>query len=252
MCRRGPPALILSDNGTNFHGAEGELRTALGKINQTDLVAKTQYTVPGQRITEWRFITPRAPHMGGAWERMVRTVKNVLYSVVKERFPREEILRNLLVEVENIINSRPLTYLPISPETNEALTPNHILRMSGKILTSPIPSDANLEIGRKSWRYSQQLANQFWKRFVLEYLPEVTRRTKWHQDTPPLKVGDCVLLIDESAPRNVWEKGVIEVLIKGNDGKARTAEVRTARARRRRPVAKLALLEMDIVGNPQK
>lgn len=54
--------------------------------------------------------------MGGAWERLVRSVKTVFYNITVTRAPSDELLRGTLSEVENIINARPLTYVPIEHE----------------------------------------------------------------------------------------------------------------------------------------
>jgi hypothetical protein len=243
MCRRGPPKEILSDNGTNMHGAENELKEALQEVNRELMMTKGQLVVPGGRITKWKFITPRAPHMGGAWERLVQAVKRAFYASLKEKAPREDVLRNLVIEAENIVNSRPLTYQPIDPELPEAITPNHLLRMSGKVLVTP-PVNEDEEYSRKEWRFSQQLADEFWKRFVAEYLPDLTRRTKWYTDQKPIELGDCVIIVDDKAKRNCWEKGIVEKLHESVDGKIRTATVRTAKAIRTRPVAKLAILDV--------
>jgi hypothetical protein len=123
MSRRGPPKIIFSDNGTNMHGAEGELRKCVQEIDQANLQSNAQLPLPGHMKTEWKFITPRAPHMGGAWERLVRSVKNVLYACLKERFPKPGVLQNFMIEAESVVNSRPLTYMPVDPETNETITP---------------------------------------------------------------------------------------------------------------------------------
>ncbi|GBP67708.1 hypothetical protein EVAR_40479_1 [Eumeta japonica] len=74
----------------------------------------------------WKFIPPVALHMSGVWERMIKTIKSSLYAVLKGRKPREETLHILLLEVEHIINSRPLT--PVEHDLNrKALTPSHFL-----------------------------------------------------------------------------------------------------------------------------
>jgi hypothetical protein len=243
MCRRGPPKQIWSDNGTNLHGAHAELKRAIEELDVNRLQAEGQSKLPGTEVVDWKFITPRAPHMGGSWERMVRSIKTVLYVCLKEKSPKEEVLRNLLIEAESIVNSRPLTYQPIDPEIGEAITPNHILRMSGKIVSSPGKFDSK-EICTKLWRHSQQLAEEFWRRFIREYLPDLTKRTKWYVDQKPVEEGDVVIIVDEDAPRNVWEKGIVTALHAGPDGKVRTATVRTASRVRRRPVAKLAVMDV--------
>lgn len=50
--RRGCPAEIYSDNGTNMHGADREMREAVREE-------------ASRRGIVWRFITPAAPFMGG-------------------------------------------------------------------------------------------------------------------------------------------------------------------------------------------
>jgi hypothetical protein len=142
-----------------------------------------------------------------------------------------------MIEAESLVNSRPLTYVAVEAKTSEALTPNHLLRMSRKIAYSPGEFE-KAEYSKKIWRYSQQLTNEFWKRFVREYLPEITTRTKWYQDQRPIQVGGLVIIVDDLAPRNSWERGVVDVLYPGPDGKSRTAKVRTAKTVLKRPVAK--------------
>ncbi|GBP75571.1 hypothetical protein EVAR_43477_1 [Eumeta japonica] len=116
MARRGTPTVMYSDNATNFTKANKELKEAALEVEKY---------ATAKRIV-WKFIPPGAPHMGGAWERMIRTIKSSLYAVLKERKPREETLHTLLLEVEHIVNSRPLT--PVEPDLNrEALIPNHFL-----------------------------------------------------------------------------------------------------------------------------
>jgi hypothetical protein len=65
--------------------------------------------------------------MGGAWERLIRTVKTALRVTLKERAPREEVLQTLLAEVENLVNSKPLAHVTADPDYPEALTPNHFI-----------------------------------------------------------------------------------------------------------------------------
>ena len=61
--RRGYPMTIRSDCGSNFKGAEKELREELQKLNQD----KIQEYACRKQLT-WMFNPPEAPHMGGSWE----------------------------------------------------------------------------------------------------------------------------------------------------------------------------------------
>src|SRR5277367_3568422 len=100
MSRRGFCEEIISDNGTNFRGASEELKKALQELDQERI--KVELAVRG---VDWRFNPPAAPHMGGSWERLVRSVKSTLKVILKEQHPREETLLTTLAEVENIVNS---------------------------------------------------------------------------------------------------------------------------------------------------
>ena len=73
ISRRGKPEMISSDNGTNFRGGERELRQAMEQWNETKI-----NNVLLQQEIKWRFNPPGASHMGGVWERMIRTTRKIL------------------------------------------------------------------------------------------------------------------------------------------------------------------------------
>lgn len=62
----------------------------------------------------WKFNNPGDPVAGGYWERLVQSIKRVLKRIMKDVYPRVETLRSFLIEAANIVNSRPLTHVPIS------------------------------------------------------------------------------------------------------------------------------------------
>ena len=60
---------------------------------------------------KWHFILPKAPWWGGFCERLIRVVKDCFRKRLgKENLTYEELETSLL-EVEMVINSRPLTYI---------------------------------------------------------------------------------------------------------------------------------------------
>lgn len=120
--KRGMSAIIYSDNGTNFCGTDQELRDALDGMNRDSLV---QFALKNKIL--WKFIPPSAPHMGGAWERMVRSVKECMGYVLRGHVTNDETLRTIMAEIEHSVNSRPLVHIPPDPDDGEALTPNHFL-----------------------------------------------------------------------------------------------------------------------------
>lgn len=236
MSRRGEPMEIWSDNGTNFHGANNELRREIKDLCPRRL--EDEFS----RI-QWRFIPPGAPHMGGSWERMVRTVKMSLSKILPTRRPSEELLRSILIEIEGIVNSRPLTYMPLESPEDEALTPNHFLLGSSSGMKPPGVFDENGLVQRKNWRISQIIADRFWRRWVQEYLPTIARRTKWFEQVKSIKIGDVVMMFDDER-RNSWKRGRIIDTIEGSDGQVRTVTIQTATGVYKRPAARIAVLDV--------
>ena len=70
ISRRGPVREIRSDNGTNFVGARRELCEALNEMDQTEITEQLR-----QQNVNWKFNPPAASHMGGVWERQIRTTR---------------------------------------------------------------------------------------------------------------------------------------------------------------------------------
>ena len=64
VSRRGAPSYVVSDKGTNFVGAEREMRELIENLDQEKIVRETTKYQP---IT-WKFNPPSAPHFGGVFE----------------------------------------------------------------------------------------------------------------------------------------------------------------------------------------
>lgn len=149
--------------------------------------------------------------------------------------------------MEAILNSRPLCPLSSSPDDLLFLSPGHFL--IGRPLNAlPSPAMA-IEEESKLNRYSRLecLHQHFWKRWQKEYLSELQSRTKWRLDSTKLKVGDMVLLSEDSLPPLCWRIGRVTKLYPGPDGITRVADVRTATGSYRRPLVRLCplLIEED-------
>lgn len=238
--RKGKPKEFYSDNGTNFHGANNELKKEFAKLDQNAI--QERFTSAEQK---WTFITPTASHMGGAWERLIQVVKNCLNQMLNTKRPTYEMLVTLMAEVENIVNSRPLTYISLDHMDDEALTPNYFLFGSSNAM-KPIGETMARDLNRNDWRAIQEMTKHFWHRFVMEYLPDLTKRAKWFKQVEPIKVGDVVVNIDEKQPKNTWEKGIVEDVIVAKDGCIRQVIVRFERRILKRPVSKLAILDVKL------
>ncbi|KXJ74049.1 hypothetical protein RP20_CCG014482 [Aedes albopictus] len=183
--------------------------------------------------------------MGGAWERMVRSVKQAMIGAYRsDRKLDDESLLTFVIEAENIVNNRPLTYLPLDSAESEALTPNHFLLGSSSGVRQPgVDLNADPVTIRHSLNMIKLQLDRFWTRWVKEMLPTLTRRTKWFGEEKMIAVGDLVLIVDDGN-RNSWTRGRVQEVIPGSDGRVRQALVKTARGCLRRPVAKLAILDV--------
>ncbi|XP_035226746.1 uncharacterized protein LOC118199063 [Stegodyphus dumicola] len=95
VARRGRPRIIYSDNGTNFRGASNDL----SKLNWTKVLKET-----GTERIFWKFIPPTAAWWGGWWERLVRTVKELLKRTLGKSVLSYEELCTIICDCETIIN----------------------------------------------------------------------------------------------------------------------------------------------------
>ncbi|XP_037774954.1 uncharacterized protein LOC119571970 [Penaeus monodon] len=203
IARRGTPMKIYSDRGTNFLRAEKELRATVHAWSKNKSIDDTCK----QRGIEWVFQPPAASHMGGVWERQIRTIRKILSSIIGMQRIDDDRLRTLFFEVEATMNSRPITAIPGDVTEPEALTPNHALRMSvGDGIQVQTDDNASLDntYGR-AWIHAQVLAD-----------------------------------------RNQWRLGRVTEAIAGEDGLVRKAKVRTSSGVLVRPIVKLCLLEASL------
>jgi hypothetical protein len=90
-----------------------------------------------QKGTQRHFQPPRAPHMSGIWERLVKSVKLALTATLGQSLVSDEVLSSALVEVESILNSRPLCRSSEDPKDEETLTPAHFLMQRRAVALPP-------------------------------------------------------------------------------------------------------------------
>jgi len=243
IARRGQVKKIRSDNGTNFVGAKRELQEEIDKWNQ----AKISDTLSQQNI-EWEFNPPSGSHFGGVWERQIRTIRKVLFTLLREQTIQldDEALQTLFCEIEAIINSRPITRVTDDPNDLEALTPNHLLLLQSKQSLPPGLFGKEDNYGRRRWRQIQYISDIFWKRWIREYLPLLQERQKWIAPRRNYTIGDVVLIVDDTVPRNSWRMGKFVEVMKDKKGYVRMVKLKTRTSIITRPVAKLCtILEAD-------
>ena len=103
-CRRCVPTNVYSDYGTNFTATERELRLSINRWNQEILLSRL-----AQREIRWHFNPPAASHRGGSWEQIVQSVKITFAAIFGGVTMTDETFTTFLIEVERILNGRPIT-----------------------------------------------------------------------------------------------------------------------------------------------
>ena len=196
---------------------------------------------------------------GGFFERMVRCVKRCLKKILKSAKLTYEELLTVVVEIECVLNSRPLTYVS-SEDRVEPLTPSHLLteRRLLSIPDEPIVAEeksSDVEILTRRQRYVTSLLSHFWNRWKQEYVVELREHHRALEkgaasNSPSIQTGDIVTVMEEGkSNRGMWRLGKVLDVHPGNDGLVRGATIEVAsdngkRRRLRRPLQKLFPLEV--------
>jgi len=204
---------MLSDNGTNFTFVQPLVGQ---KVKITD--PRVDNFLSSNRI-EWHFIPAFSPWYGGSYERMNGIVKSCLCKALGTKLVDFVTLQTALYRVANIVNNRPLTYVP-ADELYKPLTPNHFLKLgetnvdtSLEITVEQLPSTTlNLFEG---YRHMLRLVRNFTEAFhshYFAYLKERLAHTHRHprgsiQVVP--NTGDVVLIQELTAPQGTWPIGII-------------------------------------------
>ncbi|XP_072761509.1 uncharacterized protein [Anoplolepis gracilipes] len=242
--RRGKPSSIYSDNGTNFVGANRVLEELRDLFNREEFRRHIVNEMANEAIT-WHFIPPRAPHFGGLWEAAVRSIKHHLNRTVSYGSLTFEESATLLIQIEAILNSRPLTPLSSDPEDNSFLALAHFL-IGDSLISYPEPSLEHLPIHSLSrWQRIEQM-QQFWKRWSVDYLHQMQQRLKWKRDKgPPIRIGQLVIIREDALPPKSWVLGRVMEIHPGADEVVRAASIKTNRGIIKRPATKLCVLPIE-------
>ena len=237
IARRGVPNLVVSDNGSTFKSEE--LKKLLAEHN-----------------IDWKFNVALAPWWGGFFERLVRSTKRCLKKTLGTARVSFEELLSVVVEIEGILNSRPLTY--VDDELRNPLTPSQLIigrrLLSSERKTGGPQSTAPQTGGELSKRakYLTTVLSQFWRRWQKKYLTElrVHHNCQSKNRQPTVEIGDVVCIHKDKTPRQFWNMGVVKSLITGRDGFHRGAVVRTRGGDRvievTRPLKKLYPVEAGL------
>jgi hypothetical protein len=240
VARRGRPAVLYSDNGTNFIGARNELAGFQEILRQ-----RGQDSISGQASADgmtWSTIPPRAPHFGGLWEAGIKSAKHHLRRVMGLVSFSFEELQTVFCQIEAVLNSRPLHALSSDPGDTDVLTPGHFLTGSPLRALPDRRDDKGGTTLPHRWALLQQVTRDFWARWRSDYLSGLQQRKKWQREGTPICPDDLVLIAEPGTNPLDWPRARVTDVITGADGQTRVAKLRTATGEFSRPVHKLVVL----------
>ena len=153
-----------------------------------------------------------------------------------------------------MINNRPLTYVPSDDDQQPIpISPSQLLYGYRTDLVPEALQDDELcdpnfmdtSAVRTKLARNQRIINEFWSRWVSEYLVALRERDKnLRGSESKVKKGD-VVLIHDSVPRVLWKMGIVWELFPGRDGIVRSVKLKTNNGFMTRPVIKCYPLEIN-------
>nr|XP_031836775.1 uncharacterized protein LOC116428802 [Nomia melanderi] len=194
----------------------------------------------------WSFSPPRSPHFGGLWEVAVKAFKKHLKGTIGEALFTYEQLNSIIIEIEAILNSRPLTPLSSDPNDYIALTPAHFL-IGDSLQTLPEYEWTDVHTNRLSlWQHTQRVKQHFWSRWHREHIHELHTRCKWHiGNSAGIEEGTLVLIREDNLPPLQWKLGRILEVHPGDDKIIRVVTVKTPLGVYKQSIKRLAPLPID-------
>lgn len=245
FARRGRSQNIYTDNGTNFVGAKNEVMQLQVFLASDEHQKKFQHFLSNEGIN-WYFSPPRSPHFGGLWEAAVKAFKLHFYRIVGEELFTYEQFNTLIIEIEAILNSRPLTPLSSDPNDLTALSPCHFL-IGDSLYSSPESDLLDVKSNRLSfWQHVQKVKQHFWSRWHKEYLQILHTRKKWHLgDSTSFKKGTLVVIREDNTPPLQWRLGRIVDIHPGEDNIVRVVTIRTIHGTYKRSIKRLSPLPLE-------
>lgn len=231
MARRGRCSRLVSDQGRNFVGASNLLKDLMAQATQAEQV-------------EFVFNPPGSPHFSGLAEAGVKSMKTHLARVVGLQRLTYEEFNTLLVQIEALLNSRPLSPLSSDPNDLSVLTPGHFLTLEPLTILPQVSTvDTKINVLRR-WQLIQKMHQDFWRKWHLEYMHTLQQRHKWSDAQPNIAIGTLVLIANEQCSPMKWRLGRVTQLHAGADKICRVVTLRTATGECKRPVVKLCILPM--------
>lgn len=250
MARRGCPDTITSDNAATFKLTSEILKRSLQKkpsyLEEQELeeiydlekrhekwkLNQLEHKLRDKGV-KWYFNTALSPWQGGFYERMVGCTKKALKHALGDAAHQQKDLETLLLECENIVNRRPLTYI-------DELFKREIIRPIDLLVPGFITPEFDTNILENEYnQYTSRFQSvkkqveRFWIIWKREYLQQnkifksSNQNPRAYSNLVKPVLGEVVILVDEHKPREDWRLGIISKVLEGRDGMIRGVRVKT-------------------------
>ena len=212
------PVHVFSDMGKSFVGAQKPLREWISNWNKTTLT--NFFASKGTEINfNWTFNVPRASHMNGVVESLVRSCRKALASACNyHKFSYTNCeWETIIAEVNFLVNSRPMFPKTVQNLDEEPFTGNSLLYPHGQPTISQ--SKITFDNPKDSICRAQKFIKNFWEAWMRNMPPHLLFRNKWFRPRDNLKIGDYVNVLEPGLKRSLcssWFMGTCNC----NDGHA--------------------------------
>ncbi len=257
--RRGVPELVWSDNAPTIEKADKEF-----KFLWEAKSLKNIFRFFSSMGITWKYDSPDGPWQGGHFERLVKSIKDPMKKVLGKKTVSFDEYLTLLIEIEGIVNDRPMSVVkddvddPV-PVTPSMLVAGHRLRHFPDAVAKRNKPEPKKSTPEMRWRKRLALRAQFAEAFRKDYMMGLQQTRKWHDPADSIKVGEIVLIDNHEKNKAHWPMARVIEVIKGRDGLVRNVVLKTANGHLRRPIQRLVPLEvasdepvaLEDVGQPE-
>ena len=131
-----------------------------------------------------------------------------------------------MYEVASLVNDRPIGRHPTETDEEVYLSPNDLLlgRTGQRIPAGPFNLTTNKYVRH---RLMQKIGDTFWRRWTEDFFPSLMIQQKWHVRNRDLKVGDIVMIQQDSGKvKGRWRLGrIVKAEPSNRDGLVRQVQV---------------------------
>lgn len=156
------PQLVYCDNASTFKGASNQLRQ-LFILTQSEKHKGSVIDYCNEKGVDFKFIPSYSPTWGGLWEAAVKSAKYHFKRIIGSLLLTYEQFNTVIIQVEAVLNFRPIS--PLSNDVSDFtyLTPGHFL-ITKPLTAVPEPEISNNNINcLRFWKKCTKIQQDFWK-----------------------------------------------------------------------------------------